>query len=90
MPEAHRYPRRTAWSDANRAGAAIGSVLEGPCVDAAGSLPVTDIPNGRIFRVGPRDRDLMAEYAGWPNGMAAEIPPACEEKAGEKVFSRWT
>jgi hypothetical protein len=27
MPEAHRRPRRTAWSDANRGGAAIDSFL---------------------------------------------------------------
>jgi gluconolactonase len=70
LPEAHRRPRRTAWSDANRAGAAIDSFLEGPCFDAAGSLLVTDIPNGRIFRVGTPAWELVAEYAGWPNGMA--------------------
>ena len=71
LPEVHRSARRTAWSDANRAGAAIDSFLEGPCFDAAGRLLVTDIPNGRVFRVGPRGWDLVAAYDGWPNGMAA-------------------
>jgi gluconolactonase len=74
LPEAHRRPRRTAWSDANRGGAAIDSFLEGPCFDAAGRLHVTDIPNGRVFRIGPAGGgawELVAEYEGWPNGMAA-------------------
>lgn len=70
LPAALRQARRTAWSDANRAGAAIDSFLEGPCFDPAGDLHVTDIPNGRIFRVGA-DWELVAEYDGWPNGMAA-------------------
>lgn len=71
LPEAHRRPRRTAWSDANRGGAAIDSFLEGPCFDRVGNFLVTDIPNGRVFRVGSRDWDVVAEYEGWPNGMAA-------------------
>ena len=71
LPAALRQPRRTAWSDANRGGAAIDSFLEGPCFDAAGQLHVTDIPNGRIFRVGPAGWEVVAEYEGWPNGMAA-------------------
>jgi gluconolactonase len=75
LPTAHRRPRRTAWSDANRGGAAIDSFLEGPCFDVAGNLLVTDIPNGRIFRVGVRNWDLVAEYEGWPNGMAAGPAP---------------
>ncbi|MDB5373066.1 MAG: SMP-30/Gluconolaconase/LRE-like region [Belnapia sp.] len=71
LPAAHRQPRRTAWSDANRAGAAIDSFLEGPCFDPGGILHVTDIPNGRIFRVTGTGWDMVAEYEGWPNGMAA-------------------
>jgi gluconolactonase len=70
LPAAHRRPRRTAWSDANRGGAAIDSFLEGPCFDQTGRFWVTDIPNGRIFRIGPRDWEMVAEYGGWPNGMA--------------------
>jgi gluconolactonase len=71
LPAAHRRSRRSAWADANRGGAAIDSFLEGPCFDAAGSLLVADIPHGRVFRVGGRDWDLVAEYDGWPNGLAA-------------------
>jgi sugar lactone lactonase YvrE len=63
--------RRTAWADANRAGAPIDSFLEGPCFDRAGRFLVTDIPNGRILLVGPGDGwDVLAEYEGWPNGLA--------------------
>lgn len=71
LPDAYRRPRRTPWSDANRGGAAIDSFLEGPCFDTAGRFHVTDIPNGRIFRPGPEGWELVAEYEGWPNGMAA-------------------
>lgn len=70
LPASLRKPRRTAWSDANRAGAVIDSFLEGPCFDGAGRLHVTDIPNGRVFRIGPTHWDVVAEYDGWPNGMA--------------------
>ena len=71
LPAALRQPRRTAWSDANRGGAAIDSFLEGPCFDRGRAIHVTDIPNGRIFRVGPAGWEVVAEYEGWPNGMAA-------------------
>lgn len=71
LPGAFRRPRRSSWADANRGGAELDSFLEGPCLDAAGALLVTDIPNGRIFRVSPEHWDLLAEYDGWPNGMAA-------------------
>ncbi|MCO6417629.1 SMP-30/gluconolactonase/LRE family protein [Siccirubricoccus sp. KC 17139] len=71
LPSGLRQPRRTAWSDANRAGAAIDSFLEGPCFDAAGAFYVSDIPNGRIFRVKGEAWELIAEYEGWPNGLAA-------------------
>ncbi len=70
LPAAHRRPRRSAWADANRGGAEIDSFLEGPCFDAAGSLLVTDIPHGRVFRPGARDWAVVAEYDGWPNGLA--------------------
>lgn len=65
-----RTGRRSAWANANRAGAAIDSFLEGPVFDDAGNLFVTDIPFGRIFRI---DRDgrwtLVAEWDGEPNGL---------------------
>jgi gluconolactonase len=72
MPDALRRMRRTPWSDANRAGAAIDGFLEGPCFDAAGRLHVVDIPNGRILRVEGAERwEVLVEYEGWPNGMQA-------------------
>ena len=47
-----------------------GLVLEGPSFDRGGNLYVTDIPNGRIFRI---DRagawTQVAQYDGWPNGL---------------------
>lgn len=70
LPERHRNPRRTTWADANRGGQEIHSFLEGPCFDSAGNLHVVDIPYGRIFRVGPTQWPIVAEYEGWPNGLA--------------------
>ncbi|WP_149537711.1 SMP-30/gluconolactonase/LRE family protein [Siccirubricoccus phaeus] len=71
LPAGLRQPRRTPWSDANRAGAPIDSFLEGPCFDAAGNFFVSDIPNGRVFRVAGEAWEKVAEYDGWPNGLAA-------------------
>lgn len=72
LPEAFNDPdRRSGWIDANKPGARMGSFLEGPTFDSAGSLYVCDIPHGRIFRISPdRDWALVAEYNGWPNGLA--------------------
>ena len=71
LPDRLRNLRRSAWADANRAGAPIDSFLEGPCFDRAGRFLVTDIPNGRILLVGPGEAwDVLAEYEGWPNGLA--------------------
>ena len=70
MPDRFRKPRKTAWADANRGGAEIDFFLEGPSFNRAGQLYVTDIPNGRVFRI---DREghwtLVSEYDGWPNGL---------------------
>jgi gluconolactonase len=45
-------------------------LLEGPSFDRAGNLYVTDIPNGRVFRVEPGGRiEKVAEYDGEPNGL---------------------
>ncbi|WP_203072550.1 SMP-30/gluconolactonase/LRE family protein [Falsiroseomonas ponticola] len=71
LPEALRRLRPTAWADANRAGQAVDSFLEGPCFDAAGNLYCTDIPHGRVFRVAGSHWEVVAEYEGWPNGLAA-------------------
>ncbi|GIT27740.1 MAG: hypothetical protein CM1200mP41_37840 [Gammaproteobacteria bacterium] len=59
------------WSDANRGGRATDCFLEGPVFDNTGHLWLTDIPYGRIFRITPAGVwELMAEYDGWPNGLA--------------------
>jgi gluconolactonase len=71
LPDSFRKKRRTEWGDANKPGHEIDSFLEGPSFDRAGNLYVTDIPNGRIFRISHAlEWALVAEYSGWPNGMA--------------------
>ncbi|MBO9680650.1 MAG: SMP-30/gluconolactonase/LRE family protein [Acidovorax sp.] len=71
LPDAFRQPRRTDWVDANKPGHVMDSFLEGPAFDRDGNLYVTDIPYGRIFRIGAGgDWSLVAEYDGWPNGLA--------------------
>lgn len=73
LPPSFREPRVTAWSRANKAGAAIDSFLEGPVVEPDGSLALVDIPNGRVFRLSADgDWTLLAHYEGWPNGMKRE------------------
>ena len=70
LPDQFRKPRRTAWADANQGGREIDSFLEGPSFDRQGRLYVTDIPYGRIFRVGADGAwELVSEYDGWPNGL---------------------
>jgi len=70
MPQAFRRRERSAWADANRGGAVTDSFLEGPVFDAAGTLYVSDIPWGRIFRIDAQGAwSLVAEYDGEPNGM---------------------
>ncbi|CAG9169506.1 SMP-30/gluconolactonase/LRE family protein [Cupriavidus respiraculi] len=59
----------TDWARANRGGARLDAVLEGP-VWADGYLWVTDIPFGRIFRISAQGEwEVVAEYDGEPNGM---------------------
>jgi gluconolactonase len=71
LPDSFRRKRRNEWCDANKPGHEIDSFLEGPSFDRAGNLFVTDIPYGRIFRISPAlEWTLVAEYDGWPNGMA--------------------
>jgi len=70
MPESFRRKECSAWADANRGGAVVDSFLEGPVFDRGGNLYVSDIPWGRVFRVGPDGSwSLVAEYDGEPNGM---------------------
>lgn len=71
MPARFRRAVVTDWSRANKRGAPVDSFLEGPCLDPAGNLYVTDIPHGRVFRIGPDlGWELVAEYDGEPNGLA--------------------
>ncbi|MEK9720097.1 MAG: SMP-30/gluconolactonase/LRE family protein [Quisquiliibacterium sp.] len=71
MPEALQMHRRTDWATANRGGKPVASFIEGPAFDRQGNLYLSDIPNGRIFRIDQALRwELVAEYDGWPNGLA--------------------
>ncbi|SFC60800.1 gluconolactonase [Cupriavidus sp. OV038] len=75
LPERYRKRRQTDWSDANQGGRAIDSFLEGPVVDDAGNVYVTDIPNGRIFRIdNGGEWEVIAEWDGEPNGMKFIAP----------------
>jgi gluconolactonase len=70
LPAKFRNKRRTAWSDPNRAGAAVDSFLEGPSFDRQGNLWCVDIPYGRIFKINSKaDWELVVQYDGWPNGL---------------------
>ena len=70
LPDRFRKRRRTEWGDFNRGGQALDCFLEGPAFDREGRLYVTDIPFGRIFRIGTDGGwEQVAEYDGWPNGM---------------------
>ncbi len=71
MPDPLRRARPSDWANANKSGRIADSFLEGPAFDRAGNLYVTDIPHGRIFRIDPSLQwHLVAEYDGWPNGIA--------------------
>lgn len=71
LPDKFRKRQRTDWSDANKPGHEVDSFLEGPSFDREGNLFVVDIPFGRIFRISPSlEWTLVAQYDGWPNGMA--------------------
>src|SRR3954462_5110595 len=71
VPDALRRRVRTDWSDANKPGQEVDCFLEGPTFDRDGNLYLVDIPFGRIFRVSPAlEWSLVAQYDGWPNGLA--------------------
>jgi gluconolactonase len=70
MPQRFRREAGSAWSNANNAGAPLPGFIEGPCFDRDGNLYVTDIPFGRIFRIGADGEwNLVIEYDGQPNGL---------------------
>lgn len=61
-------PERLA---AGKSATPMGSFLEGPSLDRAGNLYVTDLAWGRIFKVSPQGEfDVVLEYDGEPNGLA--------------------
>lgn len=71
LPDSFRRKRRAEWTDANKPGHEVDCFLEGPSFDREGNLYVVDIPFGRIFQISPAlEWTLVAEYDGWPNGMA--------------------
>ena len=71
MPRALRRPVVTEWSRANKRGAPVDCFLEGPCLGPDGALHLTDIPHGRVFRLGGDVAwTVLAEYDGEPNGLA--------------------
>ena len=62
--------RRSPWVDALQGGAPTGSFLEGPSFDRDGTLWVTDIPWGRLFKLAPDGTMTLAfEDDGEPNGL---------------------
>ena len=70
LPDVFRQRPHSDWSLANRGGRATDSFLEGPVFGSDGNLYVSDIPFGRVFRIGPTGEwSLVAEYDGEPNGM---------------------
>ena len=76
LPDALRLPRHSDWADANKPGQVVDCFLEGPSFDRDGSLYLTDIPHGRIFRVTPQLQwQLVAGTGGWPNGIAIHRGP---------------
>ena len=67
LPDRYRRRGACAWGEANRPHFETDSFLEGPAFDAEGRLYVTDIPYGRVFRVGEGDDwELVAERVGRP------------------------
>ena len=71
MPAQYRRTGvRSHWADVNQGGRLADSFLEGPVLDEAGNLYVTDIPFGRVFRIDTKGEwDLVAQWDGEPNGM---------------------
>ena len=61
---------RSHWADVNQGGRLADSFLEGPVIGPDGSLYVTDIPFGRVFRIDAAGEwSLVGEWDGEPNGM---------------------
>jgi gluconolactonase len=72
LPDSFRGIRPpTPWIQVQRGGKHADCVFEGPAFLRDGSLLVSDIPWGRIFRISPEgSMDLVIDYDGEPNGIA--------------------
>ena len=78
LPDAFRQRQHSDWSRANRGGQPTDSFLEGPVVDDAGNLFVTDIPFGRVFRIdaaGPAGHDATTVRSR----IVMDAPPVQED-----------
>jgi gluconolactonase len=73
VPDDLRLDHRPCpWSLAVLGQEHIGSFLEGPCFGPDGTLYVSDLAHGRIFRVETDGTvEIHVEYDGAPNGLAA-------------------
>lgn len=70
VPDELRLNRRSAWADANKAGAIVDCFLEGPAFDQDDNLFMVDIPHGRILRLtGGGEWSVVSQYDGEPNGL---------------------
>jgi gluconolactonase len=68
--EYHYTGEPNAWVRMTRPGQRLHSFLEGPCFDKSGALWVTDVPYGRVFRIGPTGRwELALAYDGEPHSI---------------------
>ncbi len=71
LPEKFRVKDRISEWAFGKANPKLDSFLEGLCFSHDGTMYVSDIPFGRIFKVSPEGEfELIIEYDGEPNGMA--------------------
>lgn len=71
LPEALRHRGEPSpWARMTRPGQPMHSFIEGASFDGHGALWLTDVPHGRIFRIGPDgDWRLVHHYDGEPHSM---------------------
>jgi gluconolactonase len=73
-PDLHYTGEPNAWVRMTRPGQRLHSFLEGPCFDAQGTLWLTDVPYGRIFRIDPAGHwDLALAYDGEPHSIKIDV-----------------
>jgi gluconolactonase len=76
-PSLHGSGRPGRWIGIERAGAPTPSFLEGPVALSDGSILVSDVAWGRIFRVSDQGRfEVISKYGGAPNGLAVDASGA--------------